>query len=218
MRVAIHVNLATQWQPRYGDALLAGLKRRGHQPRLVYNRTERDDLTIVQGPNWCRDLHRKGHCIYIDRAFWGDPDAVSVHWLSDNKKVYNWSGRPGRYHPPLQPMKAGNRVVVLNDYGEDFTDSNSEATIRSHPGRGHNGESLEACLARHDIAMGGCSTAMVAAAIAGLRVVSHVKPSPVEPLSNQLNPDRESWIRSLSWHNWTFDEIERGDLWSAYLG
>lgn len=211
MRAVVHANPSIEWQRRYGAAVVDGLKRCGHGARLTGTPTDADELVVVLGPHWAFQFHAHRRCIYIDRAYWGDPDAVSIHWLSCGEKVFDWSRTESRNHPELAPLKQGGRTVVLCDFGRFF--DLPQATIRQHPADMAPGESLSACLARHEIAVGGRSTALVDAAIAGLRVVTNDKHSPVRPISFQAEPDRERWISALAWHNWTIDEIERGEPW-----
>jgi len=215
MRAVVHVNPSLSWQLRYGAAITGSLSDFGIDARITNNPKESDDLTVVLGPHWAKQHHGHHRCLYVDRAYWGDPGAVSFHWISRGEKEFNWSGKGGRSHPPLSPLKTGNKTVVLCDYNTLF--ELSGATVRRHPSEVKQSETLSECLARHQIAVGGRSTALVDAAIAGLRVVTNDDYSPVKPLSFSVNPDREHWIKSLSWHNWTFDEIERGELWPHFL-
>lgn len=215
MRAVIHVNPAIDWQRKYADALAHGLDERSVKPVITHKKTLRGDITIILGPHWCLDDHRHHRCLYIDRAYWGDPDAVSVHWIEGGEKVFDWSGKEGRWCPELQPMKWGSRTVALWDYGRPIY--HPGATPRPHPSGMPQAESLESVLSRHEIAVGGRSTALVDAAIAGLRVITDDRYSPVFPISFKADPDREHWIRSLSWHNWSLIEIEQGELWNHFL-
>lgn len=215
MRAIIHESPNSPWQPRYGAAIAAGLSACGIKATRSCGKTERADLTVVLGPHWCLDCHRDTTIIYIDRAFWGDPDAISLHWMIDGEKVYDWAPREGRPHPDLQPMKRGSKTVLLNDYRRYY--SAPGATVRMHPAESITSEPLADCLRRHDIAIGGRSTALVDAAIAGLVVESREQNSPVAPISGQANPDRKSWIIALSWHNWTHDELQTGAPWRHLL-
>lgn len=211
MRAVIHVNPSSEWQVRYAAALLAGLRACGNTPRITHNPVDADELTVVLGPHWALSYHGHRRVVLIDRAYWGDPQSVSMHWAENGQKVFDWSRTEPRDHPPLSPLKTGSRTVVLCDYGRLY--ELGGATIRRHPADAPSCETLAECLARHEIAAGGRSTALVDAAIAGLRVVTNDKHSPVLPLSFQAEPDRERWITALAWHNWNINEIEQGEPW-----
>lgn len=215
MRAVVHVNPSLDWQHKYGAAISDSLNNVGYESRVSHNPQDSEHLTVLLGPHWARSHHGHHRCLYIDRAYWGDPDAVAVHWMVGGEKVFDWSGRNGRSAPTLKPLKTGDATVVLCDYNKLF--HLPGATIRHHPGNHKLSETLSDCLARHHIAVGGRSTAMVDAAIQGLRVITNDHNSPVHPLSFQVNPDREHWIKSLSWHNWTFEEIKSGELWKHFL-
>ena len=214
MRAIVHCNPSIAWQVSYSKAFKAGLDSVGIFTTISSDKVSTSDITIILGPHWCKDLH-PGRCIYIDRAYWGDPEAVSVHWIENGEKVYDWTPRSGRYHPELKQAKTGTRTIVLCDYGKNY--EYKEASKRKHPTEERSSETLSECLGRHDIAVGGKSTALVDAAIQGLKVISLEPNSPVSPLSDQFNPDRESWVKALSWHNWTFNEIHDGELWDHFL-
>lgn len=215
MRAVVHVNPSLSWQQRYGVAITSSLVDFGVEARTTHNPEESADLTVILGPHWAKHHHGHHRCLYIDRAYWGDPDAVSVHWMEHGEKEFDWSGNEGRPHPSLFPLKSGERTVVLCDYNKLF--ELPGATIRQHPSNHPPSETLSECFVRHEIAVGGRSTALVDAAIAGLRVISNDPYSPVKPLSFAIDPDREHWIKSLSWHNWTFEEIKSGELWPHFL-
>lgn len=211
MLAVIHCNPAIHWQVKYSKALQLGLLAEGIKSNISNKKTQRGDLTIVLGPHWCAEYHPD--CLYIDRAFWGDPEAVSIHWRVSGEKVYHWQAKDGRPYPKLKPMKKGGRCLVLCDYGKQY---DYQGTIRKHPTEQPSVPLIEA-LEKHDIAIGGRSTALVDAAIYGLKVITLEKNTPVDPISDQDEPDRESWLKALSWHNWTYHEIKKGEPWAHIL-
>ena len=209
MHCLIHANPWLEWQSRYSAALQQGLVRAGHNATITHDPYLHGELSILLGPHFAKKYHPE-RCIFIDRAFWGDPNAVSMYWMENGNKIYHWHGRGGRTHPELKETKHGTRTVVLNDFDEQFNEPN--ATVRHHPARVPCDETLQDCLGRHDVAIGGRSTALVEAFIQGLQVESRVHNGPVPTGIN-----REYWIRSLSWHNWGIDEIACGDLWNYWF-
>lgn len=212
MHAVIHTNPSIHWQVKYSKALISGLESQGITARISHKQTDKADLTIVLGPHWCAEHH--SDCLYLDRAFWGDPEAVSIHWVVNHQKVYDWTPREGRTYPEPKPMKSGDRTLVLCDYRKDYQ---VNGTKRKHPTESRSNEPLNVALSAHDQAYGGRSTALVDAAINGLKVTTLEKNTPVDPISGQDNPDRERWLKALSWHNWTFEEIKKGDLWPHFL-
>jgi len=221
-RVVIHAS-ALAHQVRWANALQAGLAAHGIAAQISHSPDTEADMHIVQGP-WFA-LNRWRHhprTLYLDRAHWGDPDCVSLHWLRDGEKRRT-EGNPYRTHPVPRPWKSGRRLLVLCDYGHDGTQELhrcrplfDEITVRRHPAEGGGGELAEN-LAAHDIAIGRRSTALIDAALAGLPVISCDPHSPVAPIAGRVQdirtPDREPWLRDLAWHNWHIDEVTRGDAW-----
>lgn len=209
MRAVIHCNPGIRWQLKYSKAIKKGLDAFSIPAKITGEREQVADLRIILGPHW-----GISDGLLIDRAFWGDPYAVSVHWLKKGSKVYDWTPKAGRYHPELKPMKDGDRQIVLCDFGKHY---NATGTLRRHPAERGESEPLKAALERHDKAIGGKSTALVDAAIEGLKVTTVEKNTPVDPISGKSHPDRLTWVQALSWHNWTFNELEKGELWPHYL-
>jgi hypothetical protein len=202
----IHVNPSLAHQKKLGTALADGFRRCGLEPVLTTDPRARGDFHVVLGPWFALKEWRMGRTLYIDRAYWDDPDCVSVHWLSDGEKVRT-RGNPYRSHPELAPMKSGDRRVYLCDYGQEPV-GNYHA-VRYHPAHKPSRYSLKECLDAHDIAIGRRTTALVDAHIRGLRVETDDPHSPVWGVT-----DREQWITDLAWHNWSHDEISRGEMWN----
>lgn len=201
-RFAIHVNPSLAHQIRIGNALAAGLP----DSRITYNAAEAADVHVVLGPWFCRGRWRD--CMYIDRAYWGDPDSISVHWMVDGEKVFDPA--PGwRDTPPLEPYHDGPRIWLC-DYKatppHDWT-----GDVRLHPAQVDPVEPLANTLRRYGYAYGNRTTALVDAAISGLVVVTRDPHSPVYPISGSR--ERDDWLRVLAWHNWTIDDIKRGAMW-----
>lgn len=200
----IHVNPAIPWQRKYYEAFRDG----GWEG------------TIILGPH-----HKASSGWMVDRAYWGDPDCVSIAWY-DGKKHFNWGvNKPARYHPETKPWKEGRRLLVLCDFGDDGQRHALKArphfdiTIRRHPSEVSEG-SLDEAIDSHDLCMGYKTTALVKAVISGLPVICYGEDSPVYPVAGRVRdiakPDRDEWLCDLSWHNWGFEEIKSGEAWEHF--
>lgn len=204
-RTVIHCNSRLSHQVDYAQALAAGIPG----AEISYSPDTPADTHIVIGPHFAK----WPDALMLDRAYWGDPDCVSVHWLKDGEKVRT-TGNPYRAHPDFMPYKVGNREIYLCDYGEKWG-LESDITVRYHPAQSTPRMPLMDELERHDIATGRRTTALVDAALMGLEVRTDDPHSPVWPIRNKTG-DREQWLRDLAWHNWSKDEIINGSMWNAF--
>ena len=214
----VHAHPGLKHQVIYGEALVKGLRRHGIQAEVVRNANAEADIHVMMGP-WFAFKQWRYHprALYLDRAYWGDPKCVSVHWLRHGEKVFTHLGRH-RHHPDTKPYKSGDRVIVLADY-DTTPDYDGPATVRQHPARHKEAETLKHALERHDVAIGGRTTALVDAALMGLKVITDDMHSPVWPISGQVNyVARALWLEDLAWHNWSLDEIENGAYIDALGG
>lgn len=92
-------------------------------------------------------------------------------------------------------QRTGGRTLYLADYQGTIERAD---TVRYHPACGHNNHSLAHDLATHDIAIGYNTTALVTAALAGLRIVCKGE-------QNILNePD---WLALLPYADWGYHEL-----------
>lgn len=197
--IAIHANRSLKHQVDLAYALADGMGG-----RVTFGSQTEADLHVVLGPWFALNQWKHAHTLYVDRAHWGDPDCVSIHWLQDGEKVRT-RGRAYRPHPELHPMKTGSKRIYLCDYGE--RPACQYETVRYHPAQIAPARKLADDLAAHDIAIGRRTTALVDAAIHGLRVETDDPHSPVYGLT-----DRQQWIQDMAWHNWSMDEIRSGEF------
>lgn len=132
-------------------------------------------------------------------------DYVSLGWLrSDGGRDFKKG--VGRLPPERKPTKEGNRSIFLADYDGPIERAD---TVRLHPARaGSQHLSLLDDLRRHDIAIGYTTTALVKAALEGLRVVCK---------DNRNIMAETNWYELLPYADWRYDEIENGDLWEHLL-
>ena len=212
-RTVIHVNPHLEHQVRIGDALKAGFKVHGLESTVSHNPNEQADTHVVLGPWFALNQWRNANTLYIDRAYWGDPKCISVHWLQYGEKVFTQNVRY-RKHPDTKPYKSGHRKIYLADYGDKSITGFD--CVRYHPAQVKQSRSLDADLKKHDIAVGRRTTALVDAAIAGLMVQTSDLHSPVYQINNKVSYVlRDQWLVNLAWHNWSLTEIANGDMWHA---
>jgi len=125
---------------------------------------------------------------------------VSLGWLNKegDRDFVIGTNRPAL---EIKPLKMGNRTIFLADYMGTVEMAD---TIRYHPAQKTETEPLLDALARHDIAIGYSSTALITAAIEGLQIVCKDE-------SYILN--RSNWKDILPYADWHYSEIESGEAW-----
>jgi len=205
--VAVHTNTALAHQVRNSLALVAGFRANGIAAVMTDANAEAD-IHVVQGPHYCLEKWRYANTLYIDRAYWGDPDSLSIHWLLNGEKLFTACDIP-RATPELQPYRYSEKSIFLCDYNRQ--PKGVHDAVRYHPANGQVGK-LADDLEGFGVAAGRRTTALVDAAIMGLKVVTFDPHSPVWPISGRRE-GREKWINNLAWHNWSLDEISRGEAW-----
>jgi hypothetical protein len=184
-----------------------GFKAKGIEVRISHRPEDSAETHIVMGPWFALKQWRHANTLMIDRAYWGDPECVSIHWLRDGEKVF-LRDMPYRKHPKLKKPKEGTSRLYLCDYGQK--PEGEYDAVRCHPAEKKDQGPLLDALNVHDIAAGRRSTALVDAAIHGLRVECNDPHSPVYGITS-----RRQWIRDLAWHNWSKSEISSGDFLDA---
>ena len=222
----IHRNAALNHQIKHAEQFAAGFKRHGQACVITSDRGMAGDIHVVLGPHYALEQWRNHpRCVWLDRAFWSDPECVSVGWSAGVTRKFP-AGAGWRNHPELQPWKSGRDCIVLADYGDDGASMAAlvrphveRVEIRRHPAEGGAG-ALSDALRGFQIAIGGKTTALVEAAISGLSIVCKDARNPVTPVASNTirdlsQPDRAEWLRALSWANWSGSEIASGDLWEC---
>ena len=200
----IHCNRSLEHQKQLAGQLRKGFAKHGINAEISYRADTGADTHVVLGPWFAFEHWQFANTLMIDRAYWGDPDCVAIHWLKDGEKVFT-KGRKQRAHPKLKKLKEGDSRIYLCDFRQEPEgDCNA---VRYHPTEGKAQGTLEEALKPHQIAVGRRSTALVDAAIQGLRVETSDPHSPVYNMTN-----RRQWIRDLAWHNWSRDEITSGEF------
>lgn len=209
----IHCNPTLGHQVKIAEALRSGFLRHGINAHISNRAETKADCHVLMGPWFAfRQWQHHQNTLYIDRAYWGDPQSVSVHWLKGGEKVFTHNHN-ARAHPNPQPYKRGDRILVLCDYKHI---PNAIGTIRLHPAEHKQTRSLKQDLDAHEIAIGRRTTALVDAAIHGLMVKTTDPHSPVRPISGcRSYVRRAEWLTNLAWHNWSLVEISTGAMLDA---
>lgn len=206
-RVSIHTNRSLEHQVRVANSLNDGFKRLGYDSQVTDRATDDSDIHVVIGPHYAKqqNLHKK--TILVDRAFWGDPDYISLAWMKpDGGRIYLTGCPDDRPKPELKPMKKGRRKLLLLDYGGSAGVTADE--VRRHPSEQKPTEPLSCALDRNDIAMGHLTTALVDAAIHGLYTIALSANSPVKGIEHF---GRKQWLNDLSYMNWNDAELRSGE-------
>lgn len=225
-RCAIHCNPYLKHQVRWAEAFANGFRRHGQACEITSDASKPADIHVVLGPHYALEQWRHHpNCIWLDRAFWGDPECASIGWSTGDGRRFPL-GEEQRPHPELHPWKIGLDAIVLADYGDDGASLVAMARphfdrldVRRHPVQGGSGTLTEA-LAGYQIAIGRKTSALIEAAILGLSVVCLEQDNPVALVATRSvrdigRPDRGPWIHQLSWGNWSVGEIENGEVWEC---
>lgn len=210
LTVAVHVNKAQPHQMRYGRALHKGLSRNGLRATLTNDPRRKADLHVCIGPWFALHHWKHDKTLYLDRAYWDDPECVSIHWLSGGEKHFTKINEL-RDHPMPKPYRDAGGTIYLCDFNEKPVGAYD--AVREHPANGATGTLLDA-LRGHRKAVGRRTTALVDAAIEGLVVETTDPHSPVREISGRRG-GRYRWLNHLAWHNWSLPEIENGAFLDA---
>lgn len=125
---------------------------------------------------------------------------VSLGWMNKKGGRDFFLGR-GKQPVKTEPIKTGNRTIFLADYNGKIEQAD---TIRYHPAQKEEPEPIRIALKKHDIAIGYKTTALITAAIEGLRIVCRDE----DHILNNPN-----WRELLPYVDWHYSEIESGEAW-----
>ena len=205
----IHIAPSMPHQVAYAEHFAKGFKSLCISPTITGDIRLDGDIHVVIGPHYAKHQWiNHSRTILVDRAFWGDPECVSIGWLNpDGGRKYPQKMDDAREKPDLMPQKTGRKVIELEDYGVKTT---GDHPVRRHP-LGKPCRALEDELSEYDTAIGHNTTALVTAAIIGLRVVT-AKTCAAYPVSLGVqSTSREQWLNDISYANWYNHEIASGD-------
>jgi hypothetical protein len=211
--IAFHCNFAQPHQLEHAEWFKKGFERHGLKVEITANPLKSADVHIVSGPHYAKHCWL-GHprTILLDRAYWHE--GVSGRWASMDWVSLGWlrpdGGRAfkagaGREAPRLEERPASGGTIFLADYGGQIEEAD---TVRRHPCDEQPAEPLRDALRRHRRAIGYQTTALVAAALAGLEIICR----------DARNILAESnWLELLPYADWHADEIASGEAWEHLI-
>ena len=219
----IHINPTLAHQVIHGEVFAQGI------PGCIAT-TDLDraaDIHIVSGPHYALNRWRSHErVLMIDRAYWGDPDYISIGWLNNDGSRRFATGKEPRYQPGLFPWRVrAQSALILADYGQDTTEAERFArktfghtTVRRHPADKDEPVSLVSQLMLHDVAIGGAGSALVQAAVLGVPCICNNPENPAYPVASRINADlyfgdRWQWLHDLSYRQFNHNEIADGTAW-----
>jgi hypothetical protein len=222
MLVLMHFNPKLPHQVRHAEAFKAAGCEITPSPQ------GEADVHIVSGPYFALPRWRDHpNVIWLDRAFYGDPEYVQMFWLNpDGSRTYA-SGTEPRLKPELKPWKtAEESVLVLADFQQNTNHTEHvlqglfrAVKVRRHPAEAgiKSGETPDVPLAddldEADVCIGRSSTALFEAVVLGVPVVctdprNIVAEVAAPGLGSALyRGDREEWLHRVSWMQFNHEEF-----------
>lgn len=129
--VAVHTNTGLAHQVRNARALVAGFRAHGIAA-VIADRDAPADLHVVLGPWYALDKWRHANTLYIDRAYWGDPHNVSIHWLKNGEKHFTTCDLDGLPHVTVEQLRHEKNNLQLWKYGETATADMPAMSCQEH--------------------------------------------------------------------------------------
>lgn len=182
---------------------------------------------VVLGPHFALDAWRKHpRVLWVDRAWWGDPDAVSIGWLQPDGSRKFATGKDKRPVPKAKPWKDREQsALVLADYRQDVHDIVSKAKqrfgyvrVRRHPAE-QKSISLASHLELSDVVIGTSGTALFDGVMAGLPGICLDPRNPCAEVCDDsmdaelVRPNRRAWLQRMAYKQFTTEEIRSGYAW-----
>ena len=233
MKMLMHYNMHLKHQRQHAYAFIRGCSGLS----ITDSRDGDADIHIISGPHFA--LSRWKHhprVLMIDRAYWGDPDYVSIGWLQDDGSRKFATGDAARKKPGLYDWKpmiwdtfGEIRCTVLADYGQDVSAIVEEASkrflsvsVRLHPADAEVKRlvTLEEDILWSDVVIGTAGTSIFEAIKLGVPVICLDPLNPIAPVcSDSIHADlyrgeRDEWLHDMSYKQWSLDEIASGEAWS----
>ena len=192
------------------------------------------EVCVISGPWYARDaVKNHKRTLMIDRAWWNDPDCVSIGWLKrDGTRKFAHGSAP-RPKPNLLDWKpvwdmGEIRCIVLADYGQDVSETVRRASerfpsvqVRVHPADSTTVRSvtLEMDCQFADVVVGHSGTALFEAIKNGTPVICTDSQNECMPVCSTFDEplyrgDREQWLHEMSYKQFTLAEIADGTAWS----
>lgn len=201
MDIAIHTNPQMPHQIRYARHLHKGFARHGLSAHVISSKHQDADIHVIIGPHYARyPWVNHPRVLWVDRCYYrGDPDHVSIGWQNIHGGRDFRIGE-GRKRPDIKENH-GQGTIFLADYQGVIEPAD---TVRRHPAQETSREPLKAALDRHDTAIGYSTSALVEAALRGLKVICKDPNNIVY---------RDDWHDVLPYADWSWQEIENGEAW-----
>lgn len=188
------------------------------------------DVHVISGPHYAKAaLIGHPRVLMIDRAWWGDPDCVSVGWLNEDGTRTFAKPDPDRPRPHPIPHNWKTReqsALFLCDYGKRPQSAISAARerfhfvrVRKHPAEDREQISLTSTLSLVDVAIGYSTTALFDAVMSGVPAICLDPENAVAPVCSSgiwdplKRPDRSEWLRALAYRQFSMNEIADGTAW-----
>jgi len=222
MQKVIHFNPSLQHQRDHAEAFRAcgfGVTSSPHDAA---------DIHVISGP-WYAYQQWRNHprVLMIDRAWWGDPEYVSLGWLQTDGTRKFASGDKPRAKPVYEPWKTRDySCLILADYGQDVSDLYYAASqrfgcvrVRKHPAdETQPVPPLSSAIRLHDAVICGSGTAGFEAIMQGVPTVCLSKNELAPVCSASINADlykgdRDEWLHGMSYKQWSLAEIASGEAW-----
>lgn len=203
-------------------------KRSGFQVTHALNQPA-SDVCVISGPHYAYNV-MKHHprTLMIDRAWYGDPEYVSIGWLQEDGTRRFATGDAPRPKPDFEPW--GRRecsCLILADYNQDVSgivfDASSRfqhVEVRQHPANVQGIQvDLKSAIRLRDVVICSKGTAGFEAIIQGVPVIcldplSELAPVCAASIDAELyRGPRADWLHDMSYKQWAIAEIGSGEAW-----
>lgn len=212
MFISIHANPALAHQREYAEYFRQGFEKHGLKSEITHSPTTPADIHVVQGPYFAKDIWlNHPRVILLDRAYYHQEftshprnmNWVSVGWMTPTgDRVFHES--EGR-QPPKVGETTGTKSIFLADYNGVLEKAD---IVRMHPQNFRYSRTLEDDLKQCNRATGYKTTALITAALMGLKVTSKHE-------NHILN--KENWLKLLPYIDFNYREIANGELWAHLI-
>lgn len=225
-KILFHYNTGLAHQCEHARAFIKGCR----EVIVTDLPTGEADIHIISGPHFAYEQW-KDHprVLMIDRAWWDDPNSVSIGWLQPDGSRKFASGLHQRPHPVPEPWKVREcSCLVMADYGQNVSEVEHLAKMRftSVKTRLHPADSterhvttLQTKLRLHDVAIGHAGTSVFDAVMQGVPTIctdplNECMPVCAPSTSSVLyRGSRTKWLREMSYKQFTLAEIKDGTAW-----
>jgi hypothetical protein len=187
------------------------------------------EVCVISGPYYMYDaMKHHPRTLMIDRAWWGDPEYISIGWLQEDGSRTFATGEAPRPKPEYEAWKTREvSCIILADYRQDISEIATQASsrfasvqIRRHPAEGvaHQGK-LTDWLRLRDVCICTSGTAGFEAIRLGVPTICLDPDNPIAPVcSNSIDAelyrgDRSDWLHQMSYKQWSLAEIASGQAW-----